>query len=54
MQFAMQKINTNVRISMQNVKIAMELNVCVKMHITGMQLHALHVCHFVVKYTYIL
>jgi hypothetical protein len=50
----MQQINTNAVISMQNVKIAMELNVCVKMHITGMQLHALHVCHFVVQYTYIL
>jgi hypothetical protein len=37
----MQKINTNAVISMQNVKIAIKLNVCVKMHITGMQLHAL-------------
>ena len=50
----MQKINTNAVISMQNAKIAIKLNVCVKMHITGMQLHALHVCHFVVHYTYIL
>ena len=28
------KMYTNARIAMQNVKVTMELNVCVKMHIT--------------------
>jgi hypothetical protein len=50
----MQAINTNARISMLNVKVAMEINVCVKMHTTSKELDASHVCPFVVQYNYIL